>query len=639
MGKTEDSVEDIQRAIQLSKLGQANIGSAHVACDQWESILGGKEDNKTNNQDPRTGSASRPQQLPPSIHTLCLALYASCLVRTGRDDKAVEVYDKALALLPSKKDPATRDLILGKSKAHQRLLQYSEALEAYTKLVELTNKYGGMDLSHVIGAATCSLRLRQPQTAQDILATACCDWLKKEQDDKTMGSEEIARLERDWTQARLFLHVLDHCLGIEGSVKRQQSNTSSTSSEDWPKSAILSLSIDQPLYVWIHDTTFSQSSMAPKMTPLGPQLFADKSARGKSMQKTNDAFLAMMKINQTPWDDPFLLQLDDKVLLHRLLSSQAASSSSKFWPIGYVLPTDGKKFRKDQQVESSSVSGDSKSWIAKTRAGYGSHGNQIFSLSEALDKAESSNDGESLTTTTTPQDDEFLLQRLIDPTLLIQGRKFSLRLYVVYFSPSECYLSQQGLVKLAAIEALREEGVGDDSADRRAFMTNSGREQHMKQHEMLFLRHECKLFQSEDEYASFWSKIEDSVQQVMKSCRKYRYENENERESTTTGFESRRQALGIPKILGLDYVVDANYQPSLLEVNRFPGLEPRDDSDRMVKHQVVRDAWLCAQERKTMRTKTEETASMGGDNHPLQYLLDHLPPVSDDCPYSLKRLD
>ena len=40
--------------------------------------------------------------------------------------------------------------------------------------------------------------------------------------------------------------------------------------------------------------------------------------------------------------------------------------------------------------------------------------------------------------------------------MLINGRKFSLRLYVVYFGPEEVYLSHQGLVKLAAAEAMED---------------------------------------------------------------------------------------------------------------------------------------------------------------------------------------
>ena len=56
--------------------------------------------------------------------------------------------------------------------------------------------------------------------------------------------------------------------------------------------------------------------------------------------------------------------------------------------------------------------------------------------------------------------------------------------------------------------------------------------------------------------------------------------------------------LGLPKILGLDFVVDASRKPWLVEVNRFPGLEPRDThQDAVVKTRIVCDAWRLARDR------------------------------------------
>lgn len=49
--------------------------------------------------------------------------------------------------------------------------------------------------------------------------------------------------------------------------------------------------------------------------------------------------------------------------------------------------------------------------------------------------------------------------------------------------------------------------------------------------------------------------------------------------------------------MGFDYIVDANRRPFLLEVNRFPGLEPRDANDTVVKRAVVLSAWALAYNR------------------------------------------
>jgi hypothetical protein len=73
----------------------------------------------------------------------------------------------------------------------------------------------------------------------------------------------------------------------------------------------------------------------------------------------------------------------------------------------------------------------------------------------------------------------------------------------------------------------------------------------------------------------------------------------------------RRENLGIPKILGLDFVVEDNCgtrppKAWLVEVNRFPGMEPRDEMDSIVKTQVVLDAWRKA----TERVDSRECASL-----------------------------
>ena len=41
-------------------------------------------------------------------------------------------------------------------------------------------------------------------------------------------------------------------------------------------------------------------------------------------------------------------------------------------------------------------------------------------------------------------------------------------------------------------------------------------------------------------------------------------------------------------------MIDNRQKPQLIEVNRFPGLEPRGSSDEAVKRKVVREAWDLA---------------------------------------------
>ncbi len=46
--------------------------------------------------------------------------------------------------------------------------------------------------------------------------------------------------------------------------------------------------------------------------------------------------------------------------------------------------------------------------------------------------------------------------------------------------------------------------------------------------------------------------------------------------------------------MGFDYIINPSYDPILMEVNRFPGLEGRGKLDQKMKYQVVKTAWNLA---------------------------------------------
>jgi hypothetical protein len=141
-------------------------------------------------------------------------------------------------------------------------------------------------------------------------------------------------------------------------------------------------------------------------------------------------------------------------------------------------------------------------------------------------------------------------------------------------------------------------------------MTNSGRDVSMEQHDLSYLR--SYLLKEEGSFESFWKRISTSVEHVF-HC----YQQET-LASQQSEWESRREGLGIPKIMGFDFVVDSDVNPWLVEINRFPGLEPRDDSDLAVKQQVVHDAWLCAAER--VSTNAKLSFGLSNQQHSLQKL-------------------
>jgi D-alanine-D-alanine ligase-like ATP-grasp enzyme len=111
-------------------------------------------------------------------------------------------------------------------------------------------------------------------------------------------------------------------------------------------------------------------------------------------------------------------------------------------------------------------------------------------------------------------------------------------------------------------------------------MTNSGREDTMVQLDYLELRK--RLRNAGCSFEEVWIKIESAVKSIMQIYQ------------TLHNDSNRLALLGIPKVLGFDFIVTMDGDPMLLEVNRFPGLQPRSKDDEAVKHAVVRQAWLCA---------------------------------------------
>jgi hypothetical protein len=357
-----------------------------------------------------------------------------------------------------------------------------------------------------IGAATCALRLSDVERAIEYL-TAYCD---------QHGTASDAN------------GLLDCLLFLQ---RENRSSAIDTLKMDSTSSA---------LYAWLH---FLETNEVPAFTSFD--------------------FLKFAAVNQCALDDPALLQLDDKVHLHELLSSTKSLNLS-FWPKGYIMPRELTTFQSRQG------DGQSMTWILKERAGYGSHGNRIMCGMDIVSRS---------------YDDEVLCQSIVHPSLLLDGRKFSMRVYLYYFldehaTPS-VYLSSLGLVKFASIPFNEEE-----SSDPRMHMTNSGREDAMDQRDFVYLQ---SVFKDHGwSYAVFWGAIRQSIETLMDVY------TDSTRQCSNNVFRLQLHKLGIPKIMGLDFLVDHERRPQLIEVNRFPGLEPRGDGDGEVKQRVVLEAWRCA---------------------------------------------
>ncbi|KAL7486647.1 hypothetical protein ACHAW6_012244 [Cyclotella cf. meneghiniana] len=315
----------------------------------------------------------------------------------------------------------------------------------------------------------------------------------------------------------------------------------------------------------------------------------------------------LAEINNSAFDDPYLHFLDDKILLHTTVL-KSIDESIKFYPEGFVLPGEISMFQ-DHCKEFSIDGGvwEKRRWMLKDRSGYGSHGNRITSAKDVTAMYINARSDESV-----------LCQHIVHPPMLIDGRKFSLRIYVVYFPKgislsmddvhmeAEVYLSTQGLVKFASDEFV-DDDIGSTYPIENQYMTNSGRGdgRSASQHDLTFLRNVLEKKDSLS-YNKLWKQIQTVVQRVMGRYISLRCDgsltaHDGGDSGCITVKKSNSQPPQclpcIPKILGFDFMMDTSEKPWLLEVNRFPGLRPRSSMDTTVKQCVLYDAWLAAADR------------------------------------------
>ena len=474
-------VSQIRESISATSRGSTNITVAYEACELWKTVVADTSD------------------LSEDILSTCLVLYASCLVRTGRDDQADILYSKALELEGAMSKESLDEAVLGRGRALQRLLLYEKARDQFLQLESSEPA--------ICGAAACSLRIGKAKEAVKLLSR----FLDKEADPKMtrkasamLGSIHVATL----------------------STSRYQDSLRRIS-----RAAASSL-----LYRWILSIANKRAQSEPDPLP---------------KRKRDYRIFDLAEINISPFDDHNLLILDDKVYLHQLLSSNIISKD--FWPFGIVSISE--------MASQNTTFEQSDLWIHKQRSGYGSHGNRVLNSQEAKEIA-------------TTLDEASLLQRMVAPCMMVESRKFSLRIYAIYFPPidstsqSDVYVSKEGLVKLASVPF-----ISSDTLDMRMHMTNSGREHVMRQESLDILK---ELFYTRQwSYDEFWQQIQHAVHSTIEI-----YES-----IPRTASNFRR--LGVPKILGFDFVVDENRNAWLLEVNRFPGLIGRDDCDRAVKESLL----------------------------------------------------
>jgi len=615
------------------------IKTTHATISAWEQVLydGANSSSFTSNPFQNQSTlAPRERVLPPTIKILGHIFYGHALTQCGRDTYAEVSYQKAINLLQQQststsqlqKDSLQNWIEAGNARGRclQRLLRYDEARDQFDACINISLSNTGKNyvkfdhkmVGTVVLSVTCSLRLGNYEEALSLLKRVLfySNLTSKESsnDDYLEGYEDLYGL------YATCLWVHECCKSLELNIKN-----SFQPSETVQKYLELSIKGSNPslIYTWLYNLVklqFMEKQNSNEQVTLEQfqALFynRDQDRGGDTSDKES---IRLAAINQCPFDSPKLFQLDHKVHLHDCLMSKKRSKNGEknvISPEGFVFPRDLDEFerkylKKEREAQNEKYRNHGKGygWILKHAAGYGSHGNQLVTASEALQF------GKTLTAIGNTEKSSILCQKVVYPPLLLgeDGRKFSLRVYVILITPPRktnndkqeltwhVYLSKEGLVKVASSPFEKSPSCNDPESLNSIHMTNSGRESSMQQYDFDYLKEQ---FQEKNiDYDLFMSKIKTSVQMTLNQ--NWKNENFDEENSINDGILNLIQSkiekndiklgqLCIPKILGLDFIVDSEGKPWLLEVNRFPGLEPRDECDYRVKTKVVEDAWDLA---------------------------------------------
>ncbi|GIL69715.1 hypothetical protein Vretimale_10189 [Volvox reticuliferus] len=255
-------------------------------------------------------------------------------------------------------------------------------------------------------------------------------------------------------------------------------------------------------------------------------------------------------------------------------------------PTTFVLPQDymlfAEEFRRcfqqqHQQAGCAGVSGGGggATWIMKPSSR--SQGKGIFLINKLSQIKQWS--GASLPPALRSGADNYVVSRYIDNPLLIGGKKFDMRIYVVVtsFKPLKVYMSRLGFGRFCNVKYSAEVG---ELCNEFMHLTNVAIQQHgedyNEQHGNKWPLELMRLYlegtRGVEAADRLFADIEGVILKSLRACQNIIV---NDRHC----FE----------LYGYDIIVDENLKPWLIEVNASPSLTTTTQADRLLKHRVISD--------------------------------------------------
>ena len=311
-------------------------------------------------------------------------------------------------------------------------------------------------------------------------------------------------------------------------------------------------------------------------------------------------FLERVALNACCLQSPAWAALDDKLGLHRALGRRLRGAPAPWWPPSFEMPRERQALMAFEEAlgeEATEEAMDAEAqeaaeavkavshprWVLKSPRGYGGGG--VRFLPRARD---------------VPPSARGLVQQYVAPPLLLKsGRRATIRAYVIVLTSTHgtrAFLSRDGLVRFAVRQY---DGRAEDAAQHLTNGAQAALTLGAAGGEAEGTRNEGNLDDGDfaDENLEWledmlggstfarvtWPRVVNAAAMLVALAA--------EAEPSAPLWPHAALPRALPKILGLDFSLDAGGVPYLLELNRTPGLSPRGLADRATKHAVVDAAW------------------------------------------------
>ena len=260
----------------------------------------------------------------------------------------------------------------------------------------------------------------------------------------------------------------------------------------------------------------------------------------------------------------------DSLYINYLEMKNKFENDYNFMPLTYNYPIDKdiieKKF-KNYTLDMNNL------WLIKPKNNCGGNGIKFL---KSLKKI---------------KDDEFLITKYITNLDLINNKKYDLRLYVLItgLKPLRIYFYREGLVRIAAKNYTLEE---NSIHNRFVYLTNIGVNSQSKDFIVPNLTnienanvwnletYSNHLRKINIDYIKIRNKIKDIIIKSMISI----YKN-----LTIEQSKNNLNDINYYDVLGYDFIIQDNYDPILLEINKNPRKKYANDLDKIIKTNLIVD--------------------------------------------------